>query len=234
MRLSIVVPAYNEAENIPLILKRFQEEIKDRGIQVIIVDNGSTDNTQDVLDGVLFNYPFVKTVHVPVNKGYGYGILCGLKQADGDYIGWTHADMQTDPKDVAKAYDIIKKRNRNDLFIKGRRQKRPVWDMFFTVGMSVFESVYFGLPLIDINAQPNIFPRVFFEQWQTPPYDFSLDLYALYRAKRMGMKVVRFPVYFRKRQHGTSKWNTGIKSKLKFIKRTIDFSLNLKKREECR
>ena len=231
MKLTIVIPCYNEAENIPLILKRFSEVIGKRNIEVILVNNGSTDHSYSVLDELLPQYNFAKTIFVPVNKGYGYGIMQGLKSADGDYIGWTHADMQTDPADIIKVYKIINKRKGEKFFVKGRRRGRPLFDRLFTNGMSVFESIFFKMPLIDINAQPNVFPRKFLESWGDPPDDFSLDLYAVYSAKKYGLKVIRFTVDFPERIHGKSKWNTGgIKSKWKFIKRTIKFSFELKHR----
>lgn len=232
IRLSIVVPCYNEAENIPLILKRFDEVIENNDdIEVILVNNGSTDSSAEVLDGLLPQYPFAKTVLVSVNQGYGYGILQGLQCATGEYIGWTHADMQTDPADVLKAVDIINASMSKDIYVKGNRKGRPAFDRFFTWGMGVFESVYFGTAMFDINAQPNIFPRAFFEAWSNPPYDFSLDLYAVYTAKKAGLSIVRFPVLFPERIHGESKWNNeGIKSKWKFIKRTLQFSRELKHR----
>ena len=87
-----------------------------------------------------------------------------------------------------------------------------------------------GERLHDINAQPNIFHRSFFESWDNPPHDFSLDLYALYMAKKRKISVVRFDVLFPERIHGTSSWNTGFAAKKKFIKRTLDFSSKLKKR----
>ena len=81
----------------------------------------------------------------------------------------------------------------------------------------------------DINAQPNIFPKSFYLRWKNPPYDFSLDLYAVFMARKNKIKVIRFDVLFPKRIHGMSSWNTGLKAKWKFIKRTIDFSIKLKK-----
>lgn len=232
IRLSIVVPCYNEAENIPLILKRFDEVIENNDdIEVILVNNGSTDSSAEVLDGLLPQYPFAKTVLVPVNQGYGYGILQGLQCATGEYIGWTHADMQTDPADVLTAVDIINASMSKDIYVKGNRKGRPAFDRFFTWGMGIFETVYFGTAMFDINAQPNIFPRTFFEAWSNPPYDFSLDLYAVYTAKKAGLSIVRFSVLFPERIHGESKWNNeGIKSKWKFIKRTLQFSRELKHR----
>lgn len=231
MKLSIVVPCYNEAENIPLILKRFEEVIKTGEVEVILVNNGSKDDSADVLAELLPNYSFARTVHVPVNQGYGYGILQGLKSAEGEHIGWTHADMQTDPADVLKALDIINNSTNKNIYVKGNRKGRPRFDQFFTWGMSVFETIYFKKLLVDVNAQPNIFPKFFFESWDNPPFDFSLDLYAVYMAKKAGLSLVRFPVLFPERIHGESKWNNeGLRSKWKFIKRTLQFSKELKHR----
>lgn len=228
MKLSIVIPCYDEAENIPLILQRFEQVIQDYNIEVILVNNGSQDHSAQVLEELLPKYPFARTTLVPVNQGYGYGILQGLKEAKGDYIGWTHADMQTDPADVIKAYQMIENAGQ-PVYVKGNRKGRPVFDQIFTIGMGWFESLYFRKPMKDINAQPNIFPRDFYEKWDNPPHDFSLDLYAVFMAQQQGLPVVRFPVLFPKRQHGQSKWNTGLKSKWKFIRRTLEYSKKLKR-----
>ena len=233
MKLSIVVPCYNEKDNIPLILKRFNEVINGEDLEVILVDNGSTDGSAKVLEELLPRYPFARTVTVEVNQGYGYGILQGLQECRGEYIGWTHADMQTDPGDILRAYNIIQE-ERGLVFVKGNRKGRPLFDQFFTWGMSLFETCYLHEKLYDINAQPNIFPRIFYLEWEEPPYDFSLDLYALYMARRKGLKVLRFPVDFPERVHGESKWNTGLASKWKFIKRTLDFSVKLKRSKSLR
>lgn len=232
MKLSIVVPCYNEEKNIPLILERFSNVIHRNDVEVVLVNNGSTDASAQVLEELLPQYSFAKTVLVEVNQGYGYGILQGLKSCNSEFIGWTHADMQTDPKDVLKALEIVedyqKEHEDNNIYVKGNRKKRPFADTFFTIGMSVFETLYLKKWLYDINAQPNIFSKEFFEAWQNPPHDFSLDLYAFYLAKKKGITIKRFAVLFPERINGESKWNTGLKSKWKFIKRTLDFSKKLK------
>lgn len=231
MKLSIVVPCYNEAENIPLILDRFSKVIKRDDAEVIMVDNGSTDHSSQILKDLLPRYFFARSIRVEKNQGYGYGIIQGLKLCKGDFIGWTHADMQTDPADLIKALDIIEE-NDNDkkLYVKGNRKNRPLFDQFFTSGMSLFETIYLGVRLHDVNAQPNVFSKDFFASWQNPPWDFALDLYALYMAERAGLTIKRFDVLFPERLHGESHWNNGsIKAKWKFIKRTLAFSVKLKK-----
>ena len=84
MKLSIVVPCYNEQENIPLLLKRFEEVIKREDMEVILVDNGSTDESARVLSELVPGYAFARTVSVEVNQGYGYGILQGLEELKGE------------------------------------------------------------------------------------------------------------------------------------------------------
>ncbi len=111
-----------------------------------------------------------------MNQGYGYGILFGLRAAQGELLAWTHADMQTDPKDVLHDLAIFEQHKIKNLYVKGQRVKRPLADVFFTISMSVFETLLLRTRLWDINAQPNMFSRAFFETWVNPPHDFSLEL----------------------------------------------------------
>ena len=228
MMLSLVIPCYNEAANLPSLLERCKELAQRGSVEVILVDNGSTDDSPQVLARLLPAYPGCRTVRVEHNQGYGFGILAGLKAARGDILGWTHADMQTDPMDAAQGIRYFSGPNPH-VFVKGRRYGRPLADTFFTIGMSAFESALLGMPLWDINAQPTLFTRAFFETWDTPPHDFSLDLYAYYQARRQGLKVFRFPVRFGPRAHGVSHWNVNWAAKRKFIRRTVNFSLELKR-----
>jgi len=231
MKLSLIVPCYNEAKNIPLILEKFASIIKRQDIEVLLVNNGSTDNSQEILNKLVSNYSFARVIEVEVNQGYGFGITSGLCEAKGEFLGYTHADMQTDPTDTIKALDIIEAHpDPKNCFLKGDRKGRPIFDEFFTIGMSIFEYVYLGIKLWDINAQPNIFHRNFFDKIRyNCPKDFSLDLYLFYIEKKKKLNIIRFDVNFLKRIYGSSNWNKGLVSKLKFIKRTIEFSMKLKK-----
>lgn len=233
IKLSIVIPCFNEAENLPLLLKRCSQTLFREDIEIILVDNGSTDNSQKIFNELLPSYPFVSLVRVKRNQGYGHGILEGLKNASGDILSWTHADMQTDPNDVTKAFEFFKNSGTpGRLFIKGKRYGRNFFDIFFTMGMSCFETFLLRTPLWDINAQPNMFHRSFYETWNEPPTDFSLDLYVYFMAKKNDLDFKRFPVFFGERAHGVSKWNVSPAAKLRFIKRTISYSFKLLKKVE--
>jgi len=232
MKLSLVIPCYNEAANLKLLFEKLDNFRNfSKSIEVIIVDNGSTDNSKDIIKKLLPNYSYVKLVKVKENKGYGNGILEGLEKASNEIIAWTHADLQTDPMDALSGLEIFKKNhNPKKIFVKGLRKGRPLLDKFFTIGMAFFEIFLLRKFLWDINAQPTMFHREFFKTWSLPPKDFSLDLFAYYIAKTQNLYIKRFPVVFGKRAHGVSHWNISFSSKLKFIKRTLSFSFNLKKR----
>ncbi len=231
IKLSIVIPCYNEEKNIPLIIKRLSKVLNNKDMEFILVDNGSMDNSRKLIQNYSKKYPAIKLAVVEKNIGYGYGIYTGLKSAKGEFLAWTHADLQTDPNDTLKAYELIKKqKNPEKTYVKGSRYGRLFFDKFFEFGMSIFESIILAAYLYDINAQPNIFHKSFLNLMKNPPNDFSFDLYAYYLSKKNKYKVVRFPVLFPKRIHGESKWNAGdFKSKYKFIKRTLDFTFKLKK-----
>lgn len=228
MLFSLVIPCYNEAANLPLLLSRCAEVAHQGKIEIILVDNGSTDNSPRVLAELLPHHTGCRSVRVEKNHGYGFGILSGLRAAEGRVLGWTHADMQTDPDDARRGLALFDQYG-DGIFVKGRRYGRPLGDVLFTVGMSAFETLLLGQPLWDINAQPTMFSRAFFESWNEAPHDFSLDLYAYYQAKRAGLPVHRFPVRFGERAHGVSHWNVNWAAKRKFIRRTVDFSLELRK-----
>lgn len=224
------MPCYNEGRNLPHLIEGCVGFAAATGGEAILVDNGSNDDTPAVLERLLPASPGCRSVRVEVNCGYGFGILSGLRAAEGDILGWTHADLQTDPMDAATAAAMFAADpDPARLFVKGKRYGRPPVDVVFTAGMSAFETLLTGKVMRDINAQPTLFHRSFLETWRDPPDDFSLDLYAYWQAKRAELKVVRFPVKFGPRLFGASHWNTGMMARWKFIRRTVDFSLRLRR-----
>lgn len=229
--MSLVIPCYDEARTLPLLIARIEESFTpEHSSEVVLVDNGSTDDTPAIIAS-LAGHPIIRTVRVDVNQGYGYGILAGLRAARGRFLGWTHADMQADPADALAALAMIRSANVAALYVKGRRHGRPLQDVVFTLGMSLFETVLLRTPLWDINAQPNLFSRAFYESVAGgAPDDFSLDLYFYHAARRRRLPILRFPVRFGPRMHGLSHWNVDWPAKKRFIKRTVEFSLELRKR----
>jgi glycosyltransferase involved in cell wall biosynthesis len=245
--ISVVIPCYNEGKNIPLIISRIEAILKTNPSSItqqsfngefLLVNNGSTDDTPRLLHAAVarINSPQLRIVDVAVNQGYGYGILAGLKEARYDLLAWTHADMQCDPLDVLRAQQIFADKvgagsPPESLIVKGNRVQRRLGEWLFTLGMSIFTSLVLGRWLSDINAQPKLFHRIFFNTLGLAPHDFSLDLFLLYNGKKQQSHIATLPVRFNKRIHGQSSWNFSLRSRLKTIARTLSYILSLRRRE---
>ena len=106
MKLSIVIPCYNESDSIKLLINKL-ESILNKDIEVILVDNGSNDQTSETIESIKFPEN-IEVLKLKENLGYGNGIIQGLKQTKGEIVSWTHADLQTDPNDVIKGYEKYK------------------------------------------------------------------------------------------------------------------------------
>ena len=235
VKLSIVIPCFNEAENISILLRKFQEVIKTfkDEIEVIIIDGASTDGTTEILKKAIHNISSksFKLVTMESQNGYGYDISYGLNIAKGKVLCWSHADLQTDPEDIIKAYNLFHEQEQ-EVIVKGKRKKRPLLDTLFTFGMQIFAWLKLGVYIDDINAQPKMFSKKFFNQYikEKAPHDFSLDLFLLYTAKKQKLKIIDFPVLFKKRLYGEAKGGGGgWKNKIKLIKRTFYYISKLKR-----
>jgi glycosyltransferase involved in cell wall biosynthesis len=228
IKAQIVIPCFNEAESLSRLFAECQIVVKEsqQSINFILVDNGSTDGTfsffeqhKDIDSGVTF-------LSVTPNRGYGGGIVAGLNSTTSERIGWTHADLQTPLTDCIRGMALL---DSGYDFVKGSRRGRPFLDRFFSSGMAFFESYLFSASLKEINAQPTIFTQDVYTRWSDIPIDFSIDLYALVMATKENLRVARFPVEFLPRIHGESKWNSGFKDRIRFVRRTISYSLRLKR-----
>jgi len=230
IKYSLIIPCYNEQKNLPKLFQACEKVVSQRDdLEIIFVNNGSKDGSAGVFKKLLSNnhHGHMRCVTVKINRGYGFGILSGLKTAHGLALGWTHADLQTNPDDFLKAIDVYETSSSPNCYIKGRRQRRALRDQIFTFAMSIFEFLIFGKWLSDINAQPNLFSRDFFESLDAPPHDFSLDLYFYVSALQRNLSIQRFPVFFGNREHGIGH-NDAISSKIKLSLTTIRYSLMLK------
>ena len=227
MKLSIIIPCYNEELSLNKLVENCLSNINDN-IEIILVDNGSTDNTFESLLSLSLPSNLIP-VRVEKNIGYGNGILYGLNLAKGEVISWTHADLQTDVSDVIKGF----KRFENELLnkkcmVKGIRKNRNIIDSFFTFSMGLYSSIVIGTWMYDINAQPKMFHRSFMDEFEDPPLDFSLDLFLMHFFKRKKIKIKTFSVFFNKRKYGEAKGGGTFKGKMKLIKRTLSYIRTLK------
>ena len=103
MRVNIIIPCYNEEDNLRRIRASFVAELSlvdEVEVRLILVENGSDDNSRALMSGADFRHRAIEIVEVNVNQGYGHGIKQGIRHGDADYYCWTHADLQTPLSDV--------------------------------------------------------------------------------------------------------------------------------------
>lgn len=217
--LSIVVPSYNELKNLPRLINEYRSAKKNTKFQLVVVDNGSIDETFNYLSNLSSKKEnaFIKIVKIDKNIGYGNGIHQGLLNCDGDVIGWSHADLQCSPFDIFRGYEIYKMFNNKNILLKGCRIGRDWKSLVLTYGLEFYSSIVLLKIFNDINGQPKIFHKNLLKELRNPPYGFSYDLYVQYKALKNNYKVHSFNVEFHQRDFGISKWAYSLFSKASTI-----------------
>ena len=237
IKYSLIIPFYNEAKNITeviFILKSISKKIN--SVEFILVNNGSTDDSQNIFEKNLKNQnkKIFRLLKIKKNIGYGHGIKYGLSKSSGSFLAWTHADLQTDPRDILKAIKIINKNKlTKNIFIKGLRKNRSYKENFQTRVMEIISSFFLNIKIKDINAQPKLITRKFYKKFveKKAPDDLSFDLYCYSLAAYKKLKIFYIDVLFKKRKFGEAKGGGeggSIFSKLKVILVTLKCLINLK------
>jgi glycosyltransferase involved in cell wall biosynthesis len=203
-----------------MIVERFRQVAEKCDFELILVNNGSTDDTADVIARLQADpcNHFIRTVSVEKNVGYGNGIHTGLLSARGEIVSYSHADLQTPPEDIIGAFELIESGQIDPLLvvIKGLRLGRDQ-EKFLTRGLSRITAVFTGVRIEDINGQPKVFHHSLLEKMDAPPPDFAYDTYVIFVALREGFQIHNIMVNFEERLHGESKWASTFCNKFKTI-----------------
>ena len=232
INFSLVLPCYNEEENISLLYKEFSEIPLDQyRAELILVNNGSKDGTQKEIEKIIDNNKKdsinVVLLNLKKNLGYGGGISEGLKIANGDYIGWSHADLQTPLIDFFKLFNLIK--NKQKVFGKGIRVNNRGYFGLISKMHEVLASIILGYNLKEINAQPKIFSKDVLKYFNNMPKKWTtLDTYAVYISLENNIDIVEMDVIFRNRVHGESKWQNNFSNFIKHIFFNIMYLVQLR------
>ena len=210
INFSLVLPCYNEEKNIAFLCNEFLSlPIEDYKAELILVNNGSEDNTKyEIEEFIKKNNSkniIIKLVHLEKNKGYGGGISEGLRNALGDYIGWAHADLQTPLIDFLKLFKLIK--NKKNILGKGFRTNNRGFDGIISRMHENLASLILGVKMREVNAQPKIFNRELMKYFKDIPFKWTtLDTYAVYICLKNQIQIKSINVVFNTRKYGQSKW----------------------------
>lgn len=232
--LSLILPCYNEEKNIRLLYDEFlQIPFNNTLVELILVNNGSIDKTDQEIDKIierndkLNNNIFIKKIYLSKNCGYGGGIIAGLKNATGDYIGWAHADLQSPLIDFFKLYEILK--DKKNVFGKGKRINTRGFDGIISRLHETAASIILGYRMKEINAQPKIFSRDVMKHFKNMPSKWTtIDTYALYKCLKNKIEIKEIDVVFKTRIYGESKWKNNFNTFIKHIVFNFLYLIKLK------
>lgn len=200
--LSVFFPCFNEQENVrPLLesaLKVLPEIVDD--YEVIIVNDGSSDNTAQVADSLVQQYQHVKAVHHPKNKGYGAALQSGFRAATKEWVFYTDGDCQFDISEIkdivhyTSDYDIVTcyRKDRQDNFV--RKLNGFAW--------CCLVNLMFKLHLKDIDCAFKLYRREMFDKMEMVSQGALIDTEVLARAKRAGYTMVQHGVSHYPRRFG--------------------------------
>jgi glycosyltransferase involved in cell wall biosynthesis len=203
--ISLVLPAYNEAENIePVIAEAIPAlEACTDDFEIIVVDDGSGDDTAGVTIRLMDSTPRLRLEQHRVNQGFGAAVFTGFTTAVKDWIFYTDADRQFVLRELEKFVPLM---DQADLIAGYRAPRRdPFLRVLYGKGWSMLCTLFFGYTVRDVDCAFKLFRREIIqelgEQITSRGATFSIEW--LTRAKRAGYRFVELPVTHRPRVAGS-------------------------------
>ncbi|MGH9715740.1 MAG: dolichyl-phosphate beta-glucosyltransferase [Candidatus Acidiferrales bacterium] len=204
--LSVIIPAFNEGNRLAATLARIREYFAERlpafaGVEIIVVDDGSTDATASVARDFASSMPCVHVVPNGLNRGKGYSVRQGILQARGRIALFTDADLSSPIEECERLFAAIE--SRSDIAIGSRAMDRTLiavhQSRFREVAGIIFNRlvrVITGLTIEDTQCGFKAFRlpacRVIFEQQRIAGFGFDPEI--LFLARRHGLRVAEVPV----------------------------------------
>lgn len=210
-RLTFFFPAYNEEENVEATVERALADIGplvDGSIEVLVVDDGSTDRTPQLADRLAAANPAVRVHHQP-NRGYGGALKAGFANARGELVCFSDGDLQFDLKEMARLLDRLNDGEKRpvDVVIGYRIKRRdPVHRLFIAKTYNAIVSVLFGLRVRDIDCAMKLFRREALDGLGLEADGPFLSAELLIKLRALGVRIAQVGVNHYPRAAGT---NTG-------------------------
>ena len=228
--LSIVIPVFNEINFIYKLFDQIKSYFNSENIEIIFVDDGSTDGSSDSLKEIKEkkNYKFTfKLIKLDINSGKGKAIQTGIKYSVGEYILLQDADLELDTKDAKEMFDMIT--NNKDIkcifgsrYLSGKLKKN---NYFFNslIGKlnSLIFNIFFSQSLSDVHCGLKILHRSVIEKIKLRVNDFGIEIDLASQIVRNNFFIYEFGVsyFFRSKAQGKKiTWVDGLKSFYYLIK----------------
>jgi glycosyltransferase involved in cell wall biosynthesis len=200
--LSVFFPAYNEEENIERAVAEAAEALEPLQIkyEIIIVNDGSTDDTAAIAERLSRINPHVRVIHHNPNQGYGAAVWSGIQAAQYEYTFFTDADLQFDLQEIKKLlahageYSVV-------LGYRAKRQD-PLIRLVNAKGWNILNRILFGLKVKDIDAAFKLFKTDLVQKLPIKSRGAMMSAELLIRLQRMGIIFKEVPVTHLPRLHG--------------------------------
>lgn len=222
MSLTVVIPTYNEAENLPkLISALLDQPLPDLG--VLVVDDDSPDGTGDVADALAERYPGqVSVMHRTGKQGLGTAYIQGFQKAihqGADLIAQMDADFSHSPQKLVEMYDAIESCDVviGSRYVRGGKldEEWPLWRKALSWFGNLYAQMILMVPVKDLTAGFRLWRRATLmgmplEKVRSNGYAFQIEM--AYIAHRRGYEIKEIPIYFAERSVGESKMSFQIQS----------------------
>jgi glycosyltransferase involved in cell wall biosynthesis len=204
IEISVVVPVFNEEENLPILLPRLVEVLKALGLpyEMVFVDDGSSDGSRRVLRRMISQHPFLRIIGFKENRGLSAAVLAGVREARGRKIITLDSDLQNDPADIPR---LLKYLDQYDMVTGWRQKREDPW--LKRISSKIANSVRDRLSrenIKDIACTFRIFKR---ECFRDIPKFNGMHRFLPTLVKMEGYRVIEVPVSHHPRKFGKSKFN---------------------------
>ncbi len=218
--LSLILPVQNQASFIQEVIVEINQTLKKAKIknEIILVENGSTDETLAVLLKLTRKYPNLKTI--TAKKGYGSAIIAGLKISQGKYVSYMPSDGQLKANLLPKLYQLITTKQYDLVKIK-RINRENLLRALVSKIFNLIVSLMFKVNMLDINASPRIFSRKWLKILNLQFKDSFIDCEMAIKAYFLKWKIKEVTAKTLPRLGGKSTVN--LKTVQEFIKNLIAY-----------
>lgn len=210
MKISVIVPVYNEKNNIKFVL---EEVLKQDVYEVIVVDDGSTDGTKEILQNL--SYPNIKVVFHQKNSGKGAAVRTGLKYVTGDVIIIQDADLEYDPSEYDKLLTPIRKGKADVVYgsrFKGVTRVFYFWHYVGNKFLTLIANLLYNSTLSDMETCYKVFKRDCIKDLKLKSNGWGFDPEITAYFFKKGYRIVEVPIsyYGRTYEEGKKiKWKHG-------------------------
>jgi len=205
--LTVFFPAYNDGGTIAsLVIAAVQTARRlTSDFEVLVINDGSTDSTAEVVDELARIYPQVRAIHHEKNRGYGGALRTGFASASKDWIFYTDGDAQYDPREVTRLWE--KKSDSVDL-VNGYKISRSDPLHRIVVGRVYHHTVklLFGLKVRDVDCDFRLIRRRVFDTVTLEKSSGVICLEMMKKFTDAGFSIVEVPVHHYHRAHGKSQF----------------------------